>query len=352
MIEGPFPPSLNTAKNKAYMQEALATALQEYLGAARISDIHIEHIQRRVVRYTLQISNPKNDQLTEQHIIGKVYDTPEHLNFGYEMMKQLWANGFSQKAEDGIYIPKPLGYVPKACVLLMQEASGGVLRAKLKKKGATENHMRQFARAMVKLHRCPIQTGRTITVEERLSRCDPSPKVLIKSYPELADDVNSIIEMAYKIEKMDQKQAKALIHGDFHPGQVHVDQNTFWVLDIDNLKNADPAFDLAKLFSFLKRTERKKKLTDYIEKLRNVFIEEYFTAMGWETARRIPFYEALICLKRACKCLRVQDDEGWEEKMKRLVRQGAICIQVMTNIPAELNHSKVMEIYHKSPGIV
>ena len=143
-----------------------------------------------------------------------------------------------------------------------------------------------------------------------------------------------------------------LVHGDLHPGQVVVDNGCLWILDLDNMKDADPAWDLAKMFSFFKRTARKEKKSQYIDSLKELFIAEYFSVMDWEIARRIPLWEALVGLKRAQKCLRVQDEAGWEEKIKRLVEQSVASIRLMLEMPETLNRDHVVELYERSPGTV
>jgi aminoglycoside phosphotransferase (APT) family kinase protein len=143
-----------------------------------------------------------------------------------------------------------------------------------------------------------------------------------------------------------------LIHGDFHPKHAHVDNGNVWILDFDSLKYADPARDLAELFIFLKRTEKKKRMSNYIATLRDAFLAEYFSAMDWEIAGRIPLYEGLTHLKRACKRLRLQDEADWEEKLRLLVEQAAACLQAMGKSKEKPDLRKVIELYHRCPGSV
>jgi hypothetical protein len=107
---------------------------------------------------------------------------------------------------------------------------------------------------------------------------------------------------------------------------------------------------LAEIFGFLKRTGRKKKNEAYICSFRDAFLDEYFSAMDTEIARSIPLYEAVIGLRRACKCLRVQDEAGWEEKLRRLVRQAAVSLTSIERIPETIDLSEVVAIYERSPG--
>ncbi len=346
-IEGPFPPALDTALDETYMRKALAEMLNAGGGLA---SLRITQMERRIVRYELELR--QNGATTSRVLIGKVYNEPAQLAFSQQMVDYLWAHGFSDAASDGVMIPAPLGSLAEICTLFMEEARGEVLRALLKKQSARPQQVRQYARAMMKLHRCQMDTGRDQGGAERLAACDPSPAEMARAYPELAPDIQRVVDAVQELEAVVNAHPRVLIHGDFHPGQVHVNAQKLWLLDIDNLKNGDPAFDLAKVFGFFKRMEKKKKLAAYMSEMRQHFLEEYFQETDFAVARRVPFYEALISLKRASKCLRVQDEAGWEEKMQSLIGQAVACIQVMEDLPARLDFGAVLEIYRRSPGTV
>jgi hypothetical protein len=51
--------------------------------------------------------------------------------------------------------------------------------------------------------------------------------------------------------------------------------------------------------------------------------------MDHRIAARIPLYQGLTHLRRACKCLRLQE-KGWREKVQRMVEQGVKTIQNMS----------------------
>ena len=101
MIEGPFPPTLNTALDNKFMSGALGAVVQEQFGKhTKIVDMDIEHIQRRVIRYTTQLFNSEKEQTANWNILGKVYAQPDSMSYSFEMMQQLWKNGFSPDVKD------------------------------------------------------------------------------------------------------------------------------------------------------------------------------------------------------------------------------------------------------------
>jgi len=351
MIEGPFPATLDMALDEEHMKGALRAAVQKKFTENTIIDtLKVQHLQRRLVRYTMCLVDSEREQNYERRIIGKVYEKLEDMNYGFGVMQQLCQHGFAAGAIDRISIPTPIACLPEIHLLLMQEIPGGPLRRLVKRTDATENDIRHFARATVKLHRSPLILGSPFTVEDHIAQCRPSPRVLAQTYPDSAEAISFIVEEARSLQKHFRGNIYTLIHTDFHPGQVHVDGNNLWILDLEPLRYGDPAHDLAKIFAFFKRTARKSRMQKYIESVRDVFIEEYFSFMNLEIARRIPLYEALICLKRACKCLRVQDESGWEKKMTRLLEQGLACMRVVADTPDDLDMRGGIEICSRSPG--
>lgn len=347
-MEGPFPPTLEIALDVKNVSGVFTTLVRERFGRhAQLRNLAAEHIQRRVIRYNAQILKPEKQPTVEWSVIGKVYTESDKMARSFRAMKQLWENGFSHQADDGITIPEPFQCLPDLRMILMEEVGGEPLRPLVKNMTVTPDHMRLLARIAVKLHRCPIILGQPLTIEDRLSRCDPSPETLAQAYPSLAVSIDYIVRTA---KEMQTDNIFTLVHGDFHLGQIHIENGDARLLDLDPLKYADPALDLAEVFVFLKRTSRKEKKSKYIETLRDAFLSEYFSRMDWDIAGRIPLYEGLLHLKRACKVFRVQDEAGWETKVARVVEQAVACLKAVEPNHKKLDFDTVIELYNRCPG--
>jgi len=232
----------------------------------------------------------------------------------------------------------------------MEEAPGVPLSQLVKKMFAGPEHLRMLADAVAKLHRCPIIPGKPFTVADELLSCDPSPQTLAQAYPELAGAINYIVETTKIMHAGFGENIFTLIHGDFHPKHVCIDKGKAWIFDISSLKYADPARDLAEVFIFLKRTAKKKRMSNYIAGLLEAFLTEYFSTNDWEIAGRIPLYEGLLHLKRACKRFRLRDEADWEEQLKLLIEQAAACLRALEKSRGKLDLEKVIQLYHACPG--
>ena len=83
---------------------------------------------------------------------------------------------------------------------------------------------------------------------------------------------------------------------------------------------------------------------------RDAFFGTYFELRDLEVAARIPLQEALIHLKRACKRLRWQDEEGWTETIRDEIRQAEACLDVLECVRPPRSVAGVRELYDSSQG--
>lgn len=320
--------AIEIALDKEQMQPVFASKIKERFDAGlQVQDISIEvlrrHSNRCVLRYRIDAFDPQRAKYFQWNVIGKVLraDLGEKV---FDNMQQLWGNGFARDAEDGISIPEPLEFIPTLSMLLQEEVPGLPVRT-LIRQTAQKEHFRQVARILAKLHKCPIVPSKIFKVRDHLMRCHPKHEFISLACPELAPSIDYIVDQAYRIEANFHDLEFTPLHGDFHLGQVHLEEDHAWLIDFDALSYGDPASDLGNLMVFLKdKVRRNSEVNDLI----NVFLDEYFLVMDRGIAARMPLYEALTHLRRACKSLRLQE-EGWEQRVKRMVEQGVVSINEM-----------------------
>lgn len=321
--------AIENALDKDRMRPVFAAKMKQRFGKnVQVGDLYLEVIQRHtyrcVLRYHISAFDPERGAEVQWRVIGKVLNT----NLGvllFDNMRQLWSSGFSRTAADGISIPEPIEFMPSFSMLLQEEVPGLSLKMLLKQ-SAQKEHFRQLARALVKLHKCPIVPSRLFTVKEHLLRCHPGHEVLASACPELAPSINYLVEQAFDIEAAFGDIELAPVHADFHLGQVHLENGHAWLIDFDVLSYGDPATDLGNLLVFMKS---KARTNPEIAELIQVFLEEYFSLMDRSIAARIPLYEGLSYLRRACKSFRLQA-EGWREQTQFLIEQGIAAVETIT----------------------
>ncbi|RIK81267.1 hypothetical protein DCC62_02525 [candidate division KSB1 bacterium] len=320
--------AIQNALDQDRMRAVFAAKLKQRFGHnLQVKDFRLEVLQRHtyrcVLRYHISAFDPERGADVQWRVIGKVLNT----NLGillFDNMRQLWSSGFSRTAADGISIPEPIEFLPSLSMLLQEEVPGLSLKMLLKQ-SAQKEHFRQLARALAKLHKCPIVPSRLFTVKEHLLRCHPGHEVLASACPELAPSINYLVEQAFDSEAAFGDIELAPVHADFHLGQVHLENGHTWLIDFDVLSYGDPATDLGNLLVFMKS---KARTNPVITELIQVFLEEYFSLMDRGIAARVPLYEGLSYLRRACKSFRLQA-EGWHEQAQYLIEQGIAAVETV-----------------------
>jgi aminoglycoside phosphotransferase (APT) family kinase protein len=82
-----------------------------------------------------------------------------------------------------------------------------------------------------------------------------------------------------------------LVHGDYHPGNVHVTKNsTMVVLDWDSIEIGDPAFDVGYAYHFIKFFSNPEN-PNSAEKTAERFVSEYNKNFQGDISQRLEFYK-------------------------------------------------------------
>jgi hypothetical protein len=323
---------------------------EKYGSGARVGRLDVTQLVGRVARCTVGVDDERGRTI-EWVLVVKQYPAPGRAIRTHAVMQKLYESGFSRDAADRIRIPQPLGYVDGVGIL-MEEAGGTPLRALVKDMTATPEDVGRLGRAAAKLHTTPLDVGRPLDASSRLRADERRRETLDGACPALSVSLGEVLARA-RLASATPADGVALIHGDFHLGQVHVDGDVTWLLDLDNVRAGDPAADVASVFVFFKRTARKARRAAYVDTVARAFISEYFSQMSCAVAKRVPAYEALRHVERACKCARAQDEGGWESKIPLLIGQAEACVDAMDRLPArELCLEDVFDIYASCPGVV
>ena len=293
---------------------ALATLGEPFAIGNLDVDIYRRHGNRCVIRYRAHGTLAGNGA-AEWRVIGKVLPPGAGVALDANM-RALWTHGFQRGAADGIAVPEPIAYLPELSMHL-QEDVGGVSIRNLLKRAPEAAQFRVAARALAKLHGCGLAPGTVRGVDALMLRCHPRHPFLGLAFPELAATVDAIVARARALERGWPVRPVTPVHGDFHFGQVHVDGDRAWLVDLDALGFADPASDLGNVLVFL---EDKMRREPALASMVKAFRDEYAARSLLDPWARVPMYEALTHLRRACKQLRLQP-EGWRDKVRAMVER-------------------------------
>jgi len=234
----------------------------------------------------------------------------------------------------------------------MEEVGGQSLKRLLDDRQARAVDLRGFAEVLVKLHRFPFHDAVPCTLDQHLAeRCRGLLGPLAQAFPDLAAPIARIVTTAREIEG-ELLPTYTLTHGDYHPGQVHVDAGRLWLLDLDLLQRRDPAYDVAMVVVRLNGLGTKRDAAEPYRELLKVFLETYFASMDSSIADRVPLNAALIFLKRACKRFCYKDEDGWLSLVRFQVRKAMECLAVHESQRAKRALSDALEQCTACPGAV
>jgi hypothetical protein len=316
--------SLETALDRERMREVLDPLARARFGAgAAVRGVEIEVFRRHYNRYVLRYRMSIEGVPAGWSVIAKVLDGDLGGRL-HDTMRGLWAAGFAREAADGVAIAEPIACWPHLSMQVQEEVGGSPLR-EIIRQAPDPAPFRLAARALAKLHRSEVARGPARTVADHLERCHPRHHALIERCPELESPIARLVEGAHRIERALGPIAAATVHGDFHLGQVHVDGERAWLVDLDAVGRADPACDLGNLLVFLDDRARRHPR---VVPLMAAFLDEYFRHMDRAIEERVPLHRALTHLRRACKVLRFAKP-GWQDRARRMVLAGAVTIETM-----------------------
>ena len=312
-------PTLAAATDPQRMREILGGILQSKTPTpVTVHAVRVETVRQRkrrcVLRYHLQIE--QDGRQGRLGLYGKVYRFARGAPVAH-LMEALTRSGFQRDSTDHISTPDVTAYLPDLSLLIQEEVGGRMVTDYLKTPRA-EWAIRRMAAAVAKLHNTSLNLGEPYTLADYLSRCHPPHDELCARVPELRPDVERIVGEAGQRIAAFQGVQPTLVHGDLHLAQVLVDEERTWMIDFDACCVADPAADLGNVLVFIRN---KRRVVDDAEALADAFLDEYFKTRPQDALARIPTFEAITYLRRACKRVRLEE-KGWRRKARRSVDAG------------------------------
>ena len=346
-----LPALLGSALDEALIEPVLTDLARDLLGrGARIAGVRSEIVKRRTLRYTVAL---EGQATPSWRLIGKVHGTRATVQRESAALRWLWAQGFSARPPLSITMPRVLAFLPDLKLLIMEEAGGRSLKRLLHTGAAGPAELRGFAEVLLKLHGFPASYGDPLTLDQYLeTRCRGQCEPLANAFPELARSVDRIVATARRTLGDDGAAASTLVHGDYHPGQVHFDGERLWLIDLDYLHQGDPAYDVAMVVLTLKGMGAKLGSEQHCQRLVEHFLTSYFSRANLSLAERVPLQAALIFLKRACKRFYFQNEPEWQDDLRRQARLGEICLDRLERSRPPRDLSAALELCASCPAAV
>jgi len=274
----------------------------------KISGCSIEVLRHRlrkrcIFRLRFNALNEKSGKTTRRSLIGKMY--PDRRDRGEEVftaMQGLWENGFSDRSQDGIRIPKPIAHIPEFHLLLMEDVPGdywlGLEHQGLEQAGV-ESSIKAAGKVLAKMHRSSLKVPKRHTVEDELKLLREHWIVVASQiHPELSDSLKvAFSKVSHTLDKC-RSFEPALVHRDYYEKQVLVDGPKSFLIDFDTICLADPAIDLGNFLAHIRLAGLQSP--GCAKRLEEVFIKSYAPQRSGDFMTRVDAYTQSTLLRLSC----------------------------------------------------
>jgi aminoglycoside phosphotransferase (APT) family kinase protein len=248
--------------------------------------------ERLLLRYDV-VAGPARRRCAT--VFGKVYADPTAAARVHETMRQLW-EAFAG-CDQPTTVPRPVALVPELDMVVYVPAPGDPLDTLLDAPEAPAA-LRLAGAWLSHLHSAPLPLGRRFILATELLNASAWGTLVAAAAPEVASTATGLC-----LRLRDRSTAVALeeataIHKDFHPGHVIVNGSVA-VVDFDETRLGDPAFDVAHFCAYLHLVALRRGLAARQAELEHAFIEGYADRSGWEADERFSFFRAYTAVKIA-----------------------------------------------------
>jgi hypothetical protein len=230
----------------------------------------------------------------------------------YAAMKALEAAAAGAGAGTPLWLPRALWYDARLRTLGLEPATGRSYRELVREDGIAA-HLELVGGALASLHALDVPQLRATTIDDHIAELiRPSPEGLAAALPEHGALVTGL---AARLRADGRRVAytPAPVHRDFHLGQLFGDGDRVGVIDWDLVARGDPALDVGNFAVYLR-----VRAPEIAGRGVDAFLAGYTARAGTGALARLPLYEALTCLRLACKRVRLKPP-GWRDEVARLL---------------------------------
>jgi aminoglycoside phosphotransferase (APT) family kinase protein len=242
--------------------------------------------RRTVVRYTVE---PAAGDVPGS-VIAKAFAETTRARWLDETLRLLSGGPFRQ---GGLRVPEPLGVVAAERLVLLRESPGRPL-SELTGPEALAG-VRRASDWLVRLHTSGVRLPRELSVADEARTALQWARSIGRAHPDLRGRALSLAtawaEAALSAPPPGRRVA---LHKDFHAGHVLLGAHVC-VIDLDEARHGDPAFDLAHFCTYLEAVVDGRDRTS----LRDAFLHAYADATGWSDEGSFGPYCAYTWLKVA-----------------------------------------------------
>jgi Ser/Thr protein kinase RdoA (MazF antagonist) len=225
-----------------------------------------------------------------QQVVGKVYRDKGRGERVHGVLRWLSARA--------VGVPRALGWIDELSMLAYLPVPGRLLSDRLFSARAPLD-MDLTAAWLAALHGSELPLDRTFDVENELKNLREWAAVVSDHYPEHAWAADRIATRLVECAPLLGAETSRPIHKDFHYQHVFVGEQAH-VIDLDEVRLGDPAFDLAHFCAYLRLLGcRFPAMAATLERRRDEFLTAYELHARREIGSQFALFYAYTCLKIA-----------------------------------------------------
>jgi hypothetical protein len=307
---------------------AMSGRLAPFLGvdgrvvAARVIDQ--THAERSVVAYEVEggSGGPRTT------LIGKVYADGERAARLSAVLGELHALDLLDRR---CGVPTPVAHLGDLGMSLFAASPGVPL-------DALDGHDRRAgvvasARWLAALHGSSLVLDRRLDLAREVANMALWAQVVTGRHPAARAVTTRLLERLVRLAGQTAVSADVPIHKDFHYGHTLFDHGRLTVIDLDEARYGDRAFDVAHYLANLRLLALRERMGCLdLTSLESAFLATYASLTGYQPDVRHAFFYAYTCLKIAKQLARGRGPEpaptgaARGHQVQRILHKGLRCL--------------------------
>jgi aminoglycoside phosphotransferase (APT) family kinase protein len=267
--------------------------------------------RRCLVRCDLGVRDRESGEIRRETIYARIYNDATGRRV-FDLLKALHGGGAFGR--DGAPVPAPLGYDPEHRILFFGPVPGRPIAGRC---GAEElaDAVEKAGEFLARLHAAAVEVPRLHHPAPLLSEARQTAERLA------AAGVDESEDLLHAIRRLRQSQPPsasglACLHGDFHPGQILVEGESFHCVDFDETGMGEAAFDVGYFIAHLRRLVRLRLLDEDAESLAaGRFLAGYARRGALPAPEAWAWHRDLTLLRMALSSLK-HLEAGWPETIR------------------------------------
>lgn len=226
---------------------------------------------------------------------GKVYSDPQRAERLMDLLVQLHA------LDAGV--PLPLAHLPDFGMAVFATVPGRTLDCL----GEPERQSGMFAagRWLARLHSCELVLDRRLDLPMEVHNAGEWAQLVVDFNPRSAPALAQLLERIRSLATQVEPLALVPIHKDFQYQHALFDGGRVAVIDLDEMRAGDPAFDVAHFEANLSLLAVRGGMTRRdLARLEAAFMQGYRSGIDYEPDARHQLFHAYTCIKIAKQLVR------------------------------------------------